>query len=458
MKELAPGGVFCDFCSAPPITVLPIPDFLMGLGLRSVEGWAVCATCKRLVEENKREDLLSRALAAMSHAPETFPDITLLHAKFWSIYTKEGPQQSAHQVIIDRFLQLKSSMKHKSPPWINAYEERFKALKNLETYQYMADPTITWKNDMAALRVAETYSFSGDAFEAIKQLATKVPLDSPLWPDQVPGIGQGWWWFEPEFEVKTSNWSNMVSALLWGYVSSEANRYNDLQRKYLKQEGGKTAWIFPSGSPEVDVEDILSQKVQERTFLMFSAYTPIVVEGKISVLPASLWRWHLGETIQECVARTGTEYDKLYGPGGKFERNSNVVGRDHTLHAVTALCSFYLAACIWIEQEYLEFEPKKIERHRRKAFIREHKLTRPISDVQVIALRRRHKDDPADPNQVHGEGHRLTCRFLVEGHIRNQPYGPGRAYRKSIYIAPYPKGPEGAPFRQAKKKIFAVIR
>lgn len=37
---------------------------------------------------------------------------------------------------------------------------------------------------------------------------------------------------------------------------------------------------------------------------------------------------------------------------------------------------------------------------------------------------------------------RLKHRHIVRGHFRNQPYGPGRAERKEIWIAPFWKGPE----------------
>lgn len=38
----------------------------------------------------------------------------------------------------------------------------------------------------------------------------------------------------------------------------------------------------------------------------------------------------------------------------------------------------------------------------------------------------------------------LSKRFVVRGHFRRQPHGPGRAERKTIWVAPHWKGPEGA--------------
>ncbi|MBI4918178.1 MAG: hypothetical protein HY825_20240 [Acidobacteria bacterium] len=40
-------------------------------------------------------------------------------------------------------------------------------------------------------------------------------------------------------------------------------------------------------------------------------------------------------------------------------------------------------------------------------------------------------------------------RWIVRGHWRNQPCGPGRMQRELIWICPYWKGPEGAPTPRA---------
>ena len=36
-------------------------------------------------------------------------------------------------------------------------------------------------------------------------------------------------------------------------------------------------------------------------------------------------------------------------------------------------------------------------------------------------------------------------RWVVRGHWRNQPWGPGRELRRPVYILPHIKGPDGAP-------------
>jgi hypothetical protein len=43
------------------------------------------------------------------------------------------------------------------------------------------------------------------------------------------------------------------------------------------------------------------------------------------------------------------------------------------------------------------------------------------------------------------EGWVLAKRFVVRGHWKQQPHGPGRAQRKMIFVEPYWKGPADAP-------------
>lgn len=52
------------------------------------------------------------------------------------------------------------------------------------------------------------------------------------------------------------------------------------------------------------------------------------------------------------------------------------------------------------------------------------------------------------------EARSYRYRWLVSGHIRNQPY-PAEGVRRLIWIDPYVKGPEGAPL---KPRVFKVAR
>jgi hypothetical protein len=77
--------------------------------------------------------------------------------------------------------------------------------------------------------------------------------------------------------------------------------------------------------------------------------------------------------------------------------------------------------------------------------------------VRVIALRKRRLKEDAPTTEPHGDKH-WTCQWVVSGHWRNQPYGPGRVLRKLVYVNPYVKGPDELPLREATPKVYAVMR
>lgn len=68
--------------------------------------------------------------------------------------------------------------------------------------------------------------------------------------------------------------------------------------------------------------------------------------------------------------------------------------------------------------------------------------------VTVVSLRRLVRKQLGEVR--HAE-RTLQHRFIVRGHWRDQPYGPGRTEHRPVYIAPYVKGPADAPFMEREK-------
>jgi hypothetical protein len=108
---------------------------------------------------------------------------------------------------------------------------------------------------------------------------------------------------------------------------------------------------------------------------------------------------------------------------------------------------FVLAAWALMNQPGLasraiaERDPKIARQYRRER--RDH------PDVTIVDLRRlRH---PADPDDVPEMTRTYTHRWVVDGHWRNQPYGPGRVSRRKIWIAPYVKGPDDGELIHTEK-------
>ena len=162
---------------------------------------------------------------------------------------------------------------------------------------------------------------------------------------------------------------------------------------------------------------------------------------------------------------SGHLYRETYTGKGKFAGNPWAVGEHATMDVVQKLSRFFMMSCLWFRQTVpgtkKKIEPKltqeqgHIERHARKRFEKEFNL-KPM--VRVIALR---KTQATAVEAEPGDGdpkRKLKVRFIVKGHARLQPCGPGNTDRKLIWVDAYPKGPDDAPFKESGPKVFAVIR
>ncbi|MGJ9487132.1 hypothetical protein ACRQFN_02380 [Actinotignum sp. GS-2025e] len=65
--------------------------------------------------------------------------------------------------------------------------------------------------------------------------------------------------------------------------------------------------------------------------------------------------------------------------------------------------------------------------------------------VTIATLRELTHEETGEP--VDGDRH-YSVRFLVRGHWRNQVCGPARKMRRLTWVAPFVKGPDGAPFQK----------
>jgi hypothetical protein len=73
----------------------------------------------------------------------------------------------------------------------------------------------------------------------------------------------------------------------------------------------------------------------------------------------------------------------------------------------------------------------------------------PSAEVTVVDLRRQYTPQDRDPDA--GRGRHYKNRWIVSGHWRNQPYGPGQSLRRQTWVPSHVKGPEGAPLLSTEK-------
>lgn len=100
---------------------------------------------------------------------------------------------------------------------------------------------------------------------------------------------------------------------------------------------------------------------------------------------------------------------------------------------------------LWLlmRQPVTDVTTAPLDRATRRRYQREH--GKPPT-VRVIALRRS-GGGPGDGQSDRQWRH----RWMVRGHWRMQPYGAGRELVRPVWIAPYVKGPEGAPLLGGEK-------
>jgi hypothetical protein len=77
--------------------------------------------------------------------------------------------------------------------------------------------------------------------------------------------------------------------------------------------------------------------------------------------------------------------------------------------------------------------------------------------LPVHYVRVGYKEQPSEELIRHAsadeETRHLTRRFIVRGHYRNQPYGPGRAQRRIVFIRAFWKGPSWAEVVSARRHV-----
>jgi hypothetical protein len=504
----------CDFCSEEhPKHAVMIPEFSLGDGItQSVGGWAACDTCHTMIVESRKTDLLRRAIEASSGGRFTAAALQGLHKRFWNAYEAKIDAAGIGAGLLDfvedrinperefinpklkdrdrrveairrltglttgefaalergdvlqndvvnklvawrkkfgindigerKVAEMLNSFDRPLPPsnvphWQVALDQKFAAINKLKYIEHAPgmknNPIFSdLMGDLSALRAADAYSFSAETMHAILMGAQTIPHESTLDSVELPSTMAGWYWFAEPFPVTAAPLtSDTTAALLWSW---------DRHRK----------------TPT----------------LCFSAY---VVEErdperKGEINPSAKWIWPLEMSFHEMIALNTQLYRNAYGPGGPYANQEPefLIGEEGTIKVVSEMSLFFLMSCVWFRQTVpgskRKIEPKltqtpgHIERHARKRYQREQKL-KEVPTVRVIALRKSAVTEYVEPHtSLETSVRHLKVRFVVSGHPRLQPCGPGRKDKKLIWIDPYPKGPEDAPFKGPDDKVFAVVR
>jgi hypothetical protein len=270
-----------------------------------------------------------------------------------------------------------------------------------------------------------------DRSRAPNEWIEKIPDDAQFSTWTLP-TDAVWWYFAEPIDMPTTthelaayNGHGRLRALSMGWIQTK--RKDPFGLIYTEEDFYITCWI----------DD------------------PTGLDTRYSVTPSQVWYWPKGKTLKQMVERTSREHYHQYGPGGQFH-GQHILGHDRFMRVTNWVSRFVLAGLMWLDSKILVTEPVPIGRQFRKSI--ERKTGRTISDVKVIYLRRRESPQAEKNEDATSTQREYSRRWVVEGHVRNQPVGPGRSERKLIWISPYVKGPEDKPLVVPKTKVYVVNR
>ncbi len=82
-------------------------------------------------------------------------------------------------------------------------------------------------------------------------------------------------------------------------------------------------------------------------------------------------------------------------------------------------------------------------------------------DVELVRIRRTQREvvdamGNAPEATEEEKARERDFRWVVSGHWRSQPHGPARSLRRPIFVAAHLKGPEGAPIRRPRRRVYVL--
>jgi hypothetical protein len=308
-------------------------------------------------------------------------------------------------------------------PWMPAVEAQmfaYQLARRLMVRDTHSEMSSSWNVDAALLHRATPYMWSKETTRAVLQASKSIPAETQLnkWNMTEEVM---WWWFEEPLPFRTTPDSGSVRALAFGWIP-------------MKEEHGVPIPRF--GMPVVSWTDDPTKEFH--------------------ICPSQTFEWEADATLENVLIQSRRHHEILYNPHfGRWKKlDYGLIGADAYCAAVDGLARFMLAGLAWMKQKVAIVSGGNVERHRRKEFKK--RFNRDLDSVRVISLR---KAERPEHEKREGESQReYHFRWVVTGHWRNQSCGPNHADHRLTYILPYMKGPDDAPLKESKRKVYTIDR
>jgi hypothetical protein len=253
----------------------------------------------------------------------------------------------------------------------------------------------------AKLPYAVPHSWSSNIQRAVLSASQSIPSDTCLTADAIPDTS--WWWLEDPIDLPADFAPGLEMS------SDESKAVALLIYKGIGDDGSEAIAIV-------------------------SFHSLTMNNGLKVPMPMATWNWRVGSSVASLTS--------ILSAAKPQEAT--------TLAHIDTVSRFILAALTWLQQKILLTGSGAVQRHSRKQIKREHDID--AQDVKVIQLRRaEHESGAIDERSIE-----WSCRWIVNGHWRNQPYKDGA--HKLIYIMPYVKGPDDKPLKAPTPTVFAITR
>ena len=334
-------------------------------------------------------------------------------------------------------------------PWQVAMDSHMSALKLINHLtNHSNDLDSRWAVDKLIMEDAVPFSWSTESIEAVLAASRTIPPDTVLnvWNLDT---NAAWWYFDQELPFPTINGIDGIPPEI---ASKTGVKAMSIGWVLHAPEVAK----FPAGTDVRIVERAIREGPPKKRMLAVASWLLDPLK-RWTMIPSQTMQWELNDSLEELMRKSKTKHQHLYGPGGKWERVAHV-HEDVFMNAAEGMARFILAGLAWLNQKVpiLVQSEGHIERHRRKEY--QKKVNPSVTHVKVISLRRVERQKAADPDTAPGAKREYSVRFPVDGHWRNQPYGPKRHERRLIWISPFIKGPADKPLRVPEHKIYKVNR
>lgn len=198
---------------------------------------------------------------------------------------------------------------------------------------------------------------------------------------------------------------------------------------------------LPSPKPtDVGVPMVAFSWLSHEEGIYLSTYLPD--PRKLSGVPTISGHWRYGQSHEQMLA----DLQEI-----AYQKSIDSEMADLYRRRATLQLQYVAAGIAFMLQKIFHAHSEQAPRQTRKRAL----ASLPHAPlIRVVELRRVR---PPEQTRVDHDPVEWSCRWIVEGHWREQYY-PSTGEHRPLFILPYVKGPEDRPLKPPRAKVFAVVR